>query len=105
MKRQTRGKVNPFGPNVPLAEESTAQDADRVEEDRIIQQALGILETRCCPGEPMCSPETVSRYLRLKLGNLKNECFAVLYTNARQRSFSFASTSTARSTALPFIRE
>ena len=88
MKRQARGKVQP--PSVPLfANEAGSSARGKVEEDMIIQQALGILETRCCPGEPMCSPETVSRYLRLKLGNLKNECFAVLYTNARHEVVQF----------------
>jgi DNA repair protein RadC len=37
----------------------------------------------------MCSPETVSRDLRLKLGNLKNECFAVLYVNGRHEVLMF----------------
>jgi DNA repair protein RadC len=67
----------------PFAGEAASPDPGRVEEDKVIQQALTILEARCCPGEPMSGPGTVSRYLRLKLGALKNECFAVLYTNAR----------------------
>ena len=88
MKRQARGNVQlPSGR--PVANEAASSGRGRVEEDMIIQQALTILETRCCPGESMCDPETVSRYLRLKLGNLKNECFAVLYLNGRHEVLTF----------------
>jgi len=66
----------------PSSEESAPQGA-RVEEERIIQQAIGILEARCAPGETMQSPQAVARYLQLKLGELKNECFAVVYLNTR----------------------
>lgn len=64
-------------------------DAGRVEEESIIRQALGILEARCAPGEQLRSPEMVSRYLRIKLGTLKNECFVALYLNARHRVLAF----------------
>ena len=58
-------------------------DASGVEEERIIQQALGILEARCAPGETVRDPAAVSRYLQLRLGGCKNECFAALYLNTR----------------------
>ena len=49
MKRQTRG--NAHRPSVrAFANEAASSDRGRVEEDKIIQQALTILETRCCPG-------------------------------------------------------
>jgi len=64
-------------------EKQTNADASGVEEERIIQQALGILEARCAPGETVRDPGAVSRYLQLKLGAAKNECFVVLYLNTR----------------------
>ena len=85
MKRQTRGNAHRCSEGLFATEAACG----RVEEDKIIQQALTILETRCCSGEPIGSPDTVSRYLRLKLGSLKNECFAVLYMNARHEVLTF----------------
>jgi len=64
-------------------EKEISVDASGVAEERIIQQALGILEARCAPGETVRDPGAVSRYLQLKLGGSKNECFAVLYLNTR----------------------
>jgi DNA repair protein RadC len=72
-----------------VSEERAPECANRVEEDRIIQQAIGILETRCSPGESVRSPQAVARYLQLKLGSLKNECFAVLYLNTRHEILAF----------------
>ena len=73
----------------PYAEESAPESAGSVEEDRIIQQALGIMEARCSPGKLMRSPDAVARYLRLKLGDLMNECFAVLYLNTRHELLAY----------------
>jgi len=74
----------------PTDEEKGAHfDASGVEEERIIQQALGILEARCAPGETVRDPRAVSRYLQLKLGGGKNECFAVLYLNTRHEILAF----------------
>jgi len=67
----------------PFAEEPALQGAVRVEEDKIIQQALGIMEARYSPGELMHSPGAVARYLQLRLGTRKNECFAVMYLSTR----------------------
>ena len=70
-------------------EEAERHDEDRVEEERIIQQALGILESRCMSGEAMRNPPAVAEFLRLKLGDLKNECFAVLYLNGRHELLAY----------------
>ena len=80
MKRQPSP---PYQPSMWPIDEKAPLGAERVEEERIIQQALGILEARCSPGESVRNPEAVSRYLRLRLGREKNECFAVLYLNTR----------------------
>ena len=73
----------------PRVEEVEVGQTDRVEEERIIQQALGILQTRCTSGELMQSPRVVAEFLRLKLGSLKNECFSVLYLNGRHELLAY----------------
>jgi DNA repair protein RadC len=73
----------------PVANEPGPTRRDTVEEERIIQQALGILETRCLSGEAMLNPSQVARFLRLKLGGLKNECFAALYLNGRHELLAY----------------
>ena len=64
-------------------------DANGIEEEKIIQQALGILEARCAPGETVRNPAAVSRFLQLKLARAKNECFAVLYLSTRHEILAF----------------
>lgn len=66
-----------------------SEAAGRVEEERIIKEALGILEARCSEGEVIENPKAVSRYLQLRLAPMKNECFAVLYLNTRHRVLAF----------------
>ena len=65
------------------------ESVDTVEEERIIEAALGILEARCSAGEVIENPQAVSRYLQLRLARLKYECFAALYLNARHRVIAF----------------
>jgi DNA repair protein RadC len=72
-----------------LSSVGPAHDCARVEEDRIIQQALNILEARCSPGECVRDSDAVAQYLRLRLGGLKNECFAVLYLNTQCEILAF----------------
>jgi DNA repair protein RadC len=86
VKKRTRSRVHEGSANLTAyAEPNVATE----KEDRIIQQALSILEARCSPGEPLLSPADVARYLRLKLGQLRNECFAVLYLNTRNEFLAF----------------
>jgi len=65
------------------------EPVDRVEEERIINAALGILEARCSAGEVIENPRAVSRYLQLRLAPLQNECFAALYLDTRHRVLAF----------------
>lgn len=67
----------------PGEEGALKASAGSVREERIIKQALKILEARCSAGEAIASPQAVSRYLQLRLASRKNECFAVLYLNTR----------------------
>ena len=69
--------------------EEPVREGRRVEEEVIIQEALGILAARCAPGEPMTSPQVAAQYLQLQLGTRKSECFAVLYLNSRHEVIVF----------------
>jgi len=56
---------------------------EAVNDDQIIEQALGILAKRCAPGEAFSSPHDIRRFLQLKLGTRKNECFGVIFLDRR----------------------
>lgn len=60
-------------------------------EDAVIRQALTILERRLRrPGESLSSSRAVRAYLRLRLGQMERECFAVLLLDAQNRLLEFA---------------
>jgi DNA repair protein RadC len=82
MAKQSKRTEKRFGSETE-AKESAYLDARGIQEEKIIQEALGILEARCAPGQVVRTPQTVARFLRIKLGNARNECFAVLYLNTR----------------------
>jgi len=63
---------------------------EAVNDDQIIEQALGILAKRCAPGEAFSSPHDIRRFLQLKLGARKNECFGVIFLDSRHRLLRFA---------------
>jgi len=67
----------------------SSEPVGRVEEERIIAKALGILEARCAQGEVIENPRAVARFLQLRLAGSRNECFAVLYLNTRHRVIEF----------------
>lgn len=50
-----------------------------MDDDKIIQQALLILSQRVCNGQSLTSPKDTIDYLKLKLGTLHREVFAVLF--------------------------
>ncbi len=54
-------------------------------EDRIIAEALAILERRHAPGEALTSPEATKAYLRLRLGERLVEVFGVILLDNRNR--------------------
>lgn len=61
-----------------------------VNDDQVIAHALGILAKRCAPGEEFSSPHDFRRFLQLKLGARKNECFGVIFLDHRHRLLRFA---------------
>ncbi len=56
---------------------------DRPNEDKIIEQALVILAGRAKKGDNLFSPSAVRDWLRLKLGGLEHEEFAVVFLNSQ----------------------
>jgi len=58
---------------------------DAGEEDRIIAEALAILEHRHAPGEALASPADTKAYLRLRLADRRFEIFGVIYLDNRNR--------------------
>lgn len=58
-------------------------------ENRTIARALNILESRMIRYDVLTNPETSANYLRLKLADLKDEVFACLFLDTRNRIISF----------------
>lgn len=59
-------------------------------EDRIIQQAIALLEQRMFNAGPILNrPNTIRDYLRLKLVALPNEVFAVIFLDNRSRVIAY----------------
>ncbi|MGH8607000.1 MAG: JAB domain-containing protein [Gammaproteobacteria bacterium] len=55
------------------------------EEDRVIAEALAILERRHAPGEALANPADVRAYLRLRLAERRFEIFGCLYLDTKHR--------------------
>ena len=61
----------------------------QLDDDQIITQALRILESRARYGDAMTNPDAVKSYLRLKLGALEHEVFAVIWLNSQNQVIEF----------------
>ena len=57
----------------------------KVEEDKLIYDALNILKNRFKRGAPLSSPAQVREYLALKLSKYEREVFMVLFLDTRHR--------------------
>ncbi|WP_018234243.1 RadC family protein [Thioalkalivibrio thiocyanodenitrificans] len=63
-----------------------SDEQDRVEEDRIIEQALEILQSRLVEKEyAIHGTEDLYKYLRLRLTPLEHEVFFVIFLDVRNR--------------------
>ena len=62
---------------------------DRPNEDAIIEQALAILASRAKQGDNLSSPQIVRDWLRLKLGGVEHEEFAVVFLNSQNSVIEF----------------
>ena len=60
-------------------------DAKREKEDRLIQRAMKVLESRMNYGPVMQSPNAVREYLALRFAGLEREVFACLFLDTRHR--------------------
>lgn len=54
-------------------------------EDRLIQRAIKVLDGRIRKGDALSSPTAVRTYLRLKLAGLPHEVFYVIFLDAQNR--------------------
>lgn len=62
----------------------------RAEDEKVIQQALRILERRMFTRGPrLCSAQEVRDYLKLRMAGHEHEVFAVLFLDARHRLLAF----------------
>ena len=70
---------------------STMQVSRAVSDDDIIQQALAVMENRMryASGPTLTKPEHVCSYLRLRLGELEREVFAVILLDSQHRLISY----------------
>ena len=70
---------------------STMQVSHAVSDDDIIQQALAVMENRMryASGPTLTKPEHVCSYLRLRLGELEREVFAVIFLDSQHRLISY----------------
>jgi DNA repair protein RadC len=85
--------MNPRQYELPLSE-APDQETDRpsirerehgVREQSIIDRALAILAKRHRRGEALTGPESVSEFLRVKLGGQQNEVFGCIFLDNRHR--------------------
>lgn len=62
----------------------------RLSDDEIISNAIDIIESRLQePGVLYSSSEEVSKFLRLKMSHMKNECFSVMFLCNSNRFLSY----------------
>lgn len=62
---------------------------ERNDEDETIARALDILSSRAKVGDNLSSPAIVRDWMRLRLGDLEHECFAVVYLNSQNSAIEF----------------
>lgn len=54
-------------------------------EDRLIQRAIKVLDARIRTGDALSSPAAVRTFLRLKLAGLEHEVFVTIFLDAQNR--------------------
>lgn len=55
----------------------------------VLQAALRVLESQLRGSEMLCSPQAVRDFLRIKLGTLEHEVFAVIHLDAQHRVIEY----------------
>lgn len=70
--------------------EQSAPEIQWEREDQIILEALSILQKRVfSPHSPICSPNDLKQYMRLRLTNQKRVMFGVVFMHADHRPIDF----------------
>lgn len=64
-------------------------DLFMLSDDQIIARALHVLEARARYGDALTSPAAVRDYLRLRLGGLEHEVFAVVWLDSQNQVIEF----------------
>ena len=80
--------LSAFDPSVLLVREG-AGTYRPAEADEVLQAARRLLEQRLPGSEVMTSPQLVRDYLRIKLGALEHEVFAVVMLDAQHRLIEY----------------
>ena len=80
--------LSSFDPSVLLVREG-AETYRPAEADEVLQAAQRLLERRLPGSEVMTSPKLVRDYLRVKLGALEHEVFAVVMLDAQHRLIAY----------------
>lgn len=70
-------------------ESSAAYDLYTITERALIDQALGILETRITRGQSFTSPSDVKQYCQLQIAAELDEYFCCLFLNSQHRLIAF----------------
>jgi len=87
IKNEERAEYNPEG---LTAGARRIDGRMQNEADKIISQALALLEARLRdPGQALISPDDVKNYLRLKLAEREREVFAALWMDNRHRVIAY----------------
>ena len=69
--------------------DASTPDLFTMSDDQIIAQALRVLESRAKYGDAMTNPATVKNYLRLRLGGMAHEVFAVIWLNSQNQVIEY----------------
>ncbi|WP_313025559.1 RadC family protein [Pseudomonas lopnurensis] len=72
------------------AQLSLIESHEVAQEDLVIEEAMRILDRRLFHrGPELIKPESVARYLKLKLARLEHEAFSVVFLDSKHRPLAF----------------
>lgn len=86
--------TNPNNPETPIALDALSPkpflpDAWSPAQQRIIDKALALLESRLISSDALTSPGRVRQYCQLQLGHERDEHFACLFLTAQHHAIAF----------------
>jgi DNA repair protein RadC len=86
--------TNPKNPETPATDASQYPEPFQPDtwspaQQRIIDKALGLLESRLISSDALTSPNLVRQYCQLQLGHERDEHFACLFLTAQHHAIAF----------------